>query len=155
MHGRDIGNAAVAEHWEDVLGDRDELTDAYEARGWDAYPLTPGHVTLIEDGDDLTISILLSKDELETINPLIETLEFDSVDVYRRVEGGTVFVLMAMEATDAQTSLIIPMYYSTDQIPQFESLRDAGRPVECLLRSLDDAFTNLLRIADADLFIPE
>jgi hypothetical protein len=105
---------AVLESWEHVVEDMEATAAEYRDDGWEVVELHPGDVTpLPPDHDRFGLDVLVPGDEYETVSAMVtdDGAAFDEFEVFRAVQGGHVFLVVAVEDEARQQVVLVPAYY--------------------------------------------
>lgn len=112
-----IAQAALDEHWEDVISDMQATAEEYEANGWDVEWTRPGDVTLTttdEHGDATAVfTITTPGSGYEAAGEFVEgDYEVERTEVYRAATEQAVFLVVALIDETAGAAFLFPAYYS-------------------------------------------
>lgn len=102
--------AGATEHWETLLSDVAATAEEYRERGWTVLEPVPGDVTV--DPDLPGFSVLLADNEFEDVTELLGESGVDSYRVYLGSAAGVVFAAVALEDTEAERAVLVPLYYT-------------------------------------------
>lgn len=146
--------AQVSNHWDDVLADAEATAAEYRADGWEVLELVPGDVTVLtgERGIRRGFDVVVPGDDAARLESLLADRAVDSVDAFRRVTGGMVFLLVAVEAAD-DLAVLLPLYYAASAA---DDLRRIGRSggLKLFVRSLDSSSVVSVTVADPAPLLP-
>jgi len=142
---------AVAERWETVLEDADATAAEYEEDGWETLLLHPGDVTPLT-AESFGLDVLLPGNEYEALTEAVEDATVDSFQVFRAVEEGTYYYVVAFEATEADLAVVCPLFVPGPAADRIEAqAREAGRlPIHA--RPLSDDSRVTFTSEDPELF---
>ena len=142
-------NEHVAGHWEAVVEDMEATAAGYREAGVSVLELHPGDVTLLDEGNGL--DVLVPGDEFEELETLASEATFDSYEVYRAEESGTVFALIVLEDADGERAICCPIHYDRDEIERLKRRLDDG-VLYTHIRPLADDRVVAFSYEDPDLF---
>lgn len=111
---RDAANVQAMENWDRVVADLEATAAEYEAEGWEALQLHPGDVVALsgEYGDRVGLDVLVPDDEYRELEGLLEDgVSFDAYQVFKAGSAGMVYLVVAMEDSDAEVAVLYPAYY--------------------------------------------
>jgi hypothetical protein len=117
--GEDHPLAGITDRWEAVIDDMEATAAEYRDSGWDVVELHPGDVTPLPparggevlDDDRVGLDVLVPDNEFETVESAAADVTFDSYEAYRAQAGSVVFAVVAVEASDAGLTVLVPLYY--------------------------------------------
>ena len=121
-----VDDAAV-EAWDRVVEDMEATAAEYRDDGWEVVELHPGDITpLPPDHDRFGLDVLVPGDEYETVSELVtaDGAAFDEFEVFRAVQGGHVFLVVAVEDAAREQVVLVPAYYG---------IKDAEETIEAVL----------------------
>ncbi|WP_227375292.1 DUF7529 family protein [Haladaptatus halobius] len=141
--------------WENVLSDMDATAAEYEESGWETLQLHPGDVTPLwtERDDEFGLDVLVPDNEFETLETLLDGVEFDAFEAFRALGDGLVFLVVVMEDYDAETAVCYPAYYDVQGDEKMLVDAMAAGEMHTFVRTLSDdriRFTH----DDPDVFRP-
>lgn len=117
---------AVADRWEDLLGDAQATAAEYRKKGWDVLALHPGDVTPLTD-DPFGLDVLAPSNEFDDLQDLVEDLTFDRTTVYNAEDGDARFYIVVAEARADEQAVVIPAFLSLAELPGLRQVaEDAG-----------------------------
>lgn len=154
----DPGDHPVAAAWGDVLTDMEVTASTYEDDGWETLLIHPGDVTVLdgEDGDRFGLDVLVPDNEYEAVEERIRSgFDVDDYEVFTAIDGGFVFLLMALRDRERRTAVFVPTYYSVggkDTTTMLSRANDRG-VIHTYLRRLDGEYIEFTH-DDPDLFQP-
>jgi len=148
---------SVLSSWERVVEDMEATAAEYRDDGWEVVELHPGDVTpLPPDHDRFGLDVLVGGDEYETVSEMVtdDGAAFDEFEVFRAVQGGHVFLVVAVEDAAREQAVLVPAYYG---------IKDADDTIEAVLEgdtfplhirplSIDDVVT--VEPSDPSLLLP-
>lgn len=112
-----VEQAALENHWDDVITDMQTTAEEYEDRGWDTDWTRPGDVTIVSDdayGEQTAVFAVTVPDSgYEAAGRFVEG-EYDitSTEVFRAGTEQAVFLVVALLDEDAEQAFLFPMHYS-------------------------------------------
>lgn len=142
---------AVAERWEELLGDADEIAEEYVEDGWEALVVHAGDVTP-RTGDPFGLDVLAPGDEFEALEELVEDVTFDTSHVYRREEGGARFLIVAVEAREDEVAVVVPAFLALADEGELRSTAIAEGVMYTHVRPLSDDARVTFTHDDPELF---
>lgn len=112
-----VAQAALEDHWDDVIADMRTTAEEYEERGWDTDWTRPGDVTIVTDeayGEDTAVFTVTVPDSgYEAAEAFVDG-EYDitGTEVFRAATDQAVFLVVALLDEEAEQAFLFPMYYS-------------------------------------------
>lgn len=117
----DVGHplTGVTDVWEDVVADMEATAAEYREDGWETCELHPGDVTALPvstapEQKRTGLDVLVPGDEFEKVESFVEEGSFDGYDVFRAMQSGVVFLVVAMTDEAARRAVVFPLYYRLD-----------------------------------------
>jgi hypothetical protein len=94
------------------------------------------------DGDDdpefVGLDVVVPGDEFTTLERVVADASFDEYETYRTRRGGVVFLVIAMQSAGAGRTVLLPVYYATNEARRMAELaRERGR-LRTRIRPLSD-----------------
>jgi hypothetical protein len=152
-----VPDSLSGDGWQQLNDDAEAVADEYRSDGWDVSRLTPGDITVVEEGERRGLSVLVPDDQYDAVEHQVwqTDIAFNTSDVFRRVAGGQVLTLLVQKATTAKRAVVIPLSYT---VTDLESVVDPGAENEKLrvhVRPLTvDEWVTFTQ-SDPALFLPE
>lgn len=143
--------AGATEHWEATLEDAAATAEEYRERGWTALELRPGDVTV--DPDLPGFDVLVGDDEFADLTDLLES-GVDGCRVYRGSAAGVLFAVVAVEASAAESVVLVPLYYTPGSLQTLQSAGEEAGRLATRLRRLDGT-EFVVDHANPELFFPD
>lgn len=112
-----VAQAALEDHWDDVISDLRATAEELEEQGWDTHWTRPGDVTITPDdayGEDTAVfSVTVPTPAYEAAGEFVDG-EYDvtGMEVYRAATNEAVFLVVVLMDEAAQQAFLYPMYYS-------------------------------------------
>lgn len=152
----------VLGHWEAVVEDMAATAAEYRDEGWEVVELYPGDVMPLSgqqsNGDQYGIELVVPGEDARTVQNLVSAPDaaFDSCSVFRAVESGIVFLVVAVEDSDRGVAIVFPAYYDSDDVDAQEMLEAATRNGEMrtYVRDLAADAVSTFSHEDPELFYP-
>lgn len=117
---------AVVGIWEDVVEDMAATAAEYEAEGWEALELHPGDVT-VREADPPGFDVLAPDSEYDRLAALVdEGVAFEEYRAFAAEDGGIRFLVVAAEDADAETAVLVPLYYAAGESAAESMFEAAG-----------------------------
>jgi hypothetical protein len=152
----------VLNHWDAVVEDMEATVEEYRENGWDVIDVFPGdvapvsgtHATVDRYGLDLVVPGETAKELTELVEA--PDASFDACSVFRAVQTGIVFLVIAVEDTERDIAVIAPAYYDSDDETAQEMMERALREGEMHTHFRDLAEENVATFThdDPSLFFP-
>jgi hypothetical protein len=142
-------NEHVVDHWEAVIDDMEATAEGYREADVSVLELHPGDVTVLDEGNGL--DVLVPGSEFEELETLASETTFDSYEIYRAEESGTVFALIVLEDAAGEHAICCPVYYDRDEIERLKRRLDDGT-LYTHIRPLADDRVVAFSYEDPDLF---
>ena len=99
--------------WDQVIDDMEATVDEYQEQDWDVLAIYPGDVAVLSEGTRVGLDILIPNDKYERLESLLSNdVDFEESQVFRAIEGSTVFLIIAVESPDTETAVVYPAYYN-------------------------------------------
>jgi hypothetical protein len=161
--GADHPLAGLVDRWEAVLDDMEVTAADYRENGWTVVELHPGDVTPLPpamggealDDDRIGLDVLVPDNEFETVEREAEDATFDSYDAYRAQVGSVVFAVVAVEATERELAVLVPLYYrAADSREMATRARERGH-IDLFVRPLADDRRVVFSQERPELILPE
>lgn len=136
-----VAQAALEEHWDDVIADMRATVEAYEDRGWDAEWTRPGDVTIITDeeyGEETAVFLVTVPDSgYEAAGEFVEgEYEVTETELFRAATDEAVFLVVALRDEEAKQAFFFPLYYS---LLEWTPVYGEG-PIYTRLRKIDKSY---------------
>jgi hypothetical protein len=126
------------ERWEQVTAELEGIAEAYESSGWDALTVLPNAVaTRTPEADPEGkggFDILLPDATFGSLAEYVAGRTFDAYEVFRGGGEETVYVVVAVEATEDERAVLYPAYFTEESGVALHETADAG-PLHTHLRS--------------------
>lgn len=127
--------------WQTVVEESETLAEEYEQRGWTVCAPVPGDVVPLPVPGDGEVSkigfdVLVSGEEFETLESLVADADFAEFEAYRAQEGSVVYLTLAFLAPDAETAVVVPLYYTTVEAERMLDRVRAGDPMRAYFHPL-------------------
>lgn len=132
--GRGHPLAGATDHWEATLEDATATAEEYRERGWTALELRPGDVTV--DPDLPGFDVLVGDDEFGDVTDRLAS-GVDGCRVYRGSAAGVLFAVVAVEASDGEGVVLVPLYYTPESLGALRSAADGTGHLATRIRRLD------------------
>ncbi|EMA52438.1 DUF7529 family protein [Halococcus thailandensis] len=142
-------NEHVAGHWGAVVEDMEATAAGYREAGVSVLELHPGDVTILDEENGL--DVLVPGDEFEELETLASEATFDSYEIYRAEDSGTVFALIVLEDAAGERAICCPIHYDRDDIERLKRRLDDGE-LYTHIRPLADDRVVAFSYEDPDLF---
>ncbi len=154
---RQGADPAVLDAWPAMQEDVDALAAEFRDRGWDVIEIHPGDVVSLAPGehDRWGLDVLTPDDELEAVAAAVEEAAFDELDVYRRVEGSYVFVLVVARDAPTERAILIPAYFRRDAAAPLRGYARERGEIHVHLRPLTRTPVITFSHDEPALFFPE
>lgn len=112
-----LAQAALDEHWEDVISDMQATAEEYESRGWEVEWTRPGDVTLTttdEHGDATGVFVITTPGSgYDAAGEFVDgKYTIEQTEVYRAVTDQAVFLVVALLDESSEAAFLFPIYYS-------------------------------------------
>ena len=118
---------AVADHWDELLGDADATAAEYRETGRDPLVVHTAEVGVLT-GDPFGLDAVAPDDEFAALRALADGAAFDESHVYGTVADGVRFLLVVVEAASTDEVVVVPVYLPVaDAGPLRERAGEAGR----------------------------
>jgi len=143
---------AVADQWEELLTDADQMAERYRAEGWDALVVTTRGVAVL-DGDRFGLDILAPAGEYDRLEGLVETDAVDRTHAFRTDAAGVRLVVVAAEAPAAEEAVLVPAYLSLEDVETLRERADADGAMYTHVRTLATDARVTLQHDDPELFL--
>ncbi|WP_435197365.1 DUF7529 family protein [Natronomonas sp. EA1] len=152
----------VLGHWEAVIEDMAATAAEYRENGWEVVELYPGDVAPLsgqqETGDRYGIDLVVPGEDARTVRNLVTASDaaFDACSVFRAVETGIVFLIVAVEDHERELAVVFPAYYDSDDADARDMLEAATRNGEMRthVRDLAGDAVSTFSHDDPELFYP-
>ncbi|WP_248299434.1 DUF7529 family protein [Halorhabdus amylolytica] len=133
-------NVQAGDGWQTVLDEQAGTAESYREDGWETLELHPGDSVFVDSEDRTGLDVLLSGPEYERLEAMAADHGFDEVEVFRAVEGPTVYLLIVERAREEGIAVLVPAYYDrTRASDALETVRTAGK-IRLFCRRLDDDY---------------
>jgi hypothetical protein len=147
----------VVEAWDRVVEDMAATAAEYRDDGWETVELHPGDVTpLPPDHERFGLDVLVPGDEYETVSAMVtdDGAAFDEFEVFRAVQAGHVFLVVAVEDEAREQVLLVPAYYGIkDAEDTIEAVLEQDRfPVHVRPLTIEDVVT--FEPSEPELLLP-
>lgn len=143
----------IAANWDRVRDDMAATADGYREAGWTVLELMPGDVNVLAGGERAPegpgFDVLVADDEYDRLRAAVADRSVDRYETYRAIEGGVVFLLVAIEA-EGDLAVVFPVYYPADEA---DDLRGHDS-VTTYLRSLSTDRYVTFSYANPEPFLP-
>lgn len=151
-------NEAVQSHWDQVVADMEATADAYRADDWTVLEIHPGDVVTLspERADRWGLDLLVPDDEFRDLREWVDAADadFDACEVFRAQGGGVLYLVVAMQDTDAERVVLFPAFYDPARAKgMLTAAEDAGE-MRTHLRPLTNDPVVTFTQSDPDLFAP-
>jgi len=157
----------VTDHWEAVIEDVHATADQYRADGWTVVALHPGDVTVLtgqpRTAAELTgavdrdhrvgFDVVVPGDEFERLRDALADRTVERCSVFGADGSGVVYRVVAVETTDREVAVLVPLYYDRSDVEDLLAVADDGG-LSTHVRPLQDDQVITVEHADADPFIP-
>jgi hypothetical protein len=136
-----VAQAALEDHWDDVIADMRATVEAYEDRGWDADWTRPGDVTIVTDeeyGEMTPVFLVTVPDSgYEAAGKFVDgEYEVTETEIFRAATDEAIFLVVALRDEEAEQAFFFPMYYSLlEWLPEY-----ADGPIYTRIRKIDDSY---------------
>lgn len=102
-----VAQAALEDHWDDVIADMRATVEAYEDRGWDADWTRPGDVTIVTDeeyGEETPVFVVTVPDSgYEAAGQFVDgEYEVTETELFRAATDEAVFLVVALRDEKAK-----------------------------------------------------
>lgn len=139
------------EHWEALAADATATAEEYREDGWGVLELHPGDVTMRRSMPGF--DVLVPDDELDALAELLESVDVERSEVFRATGGGVQFALVAFEAPADREAVLLPLYYTVEDVVTLDQLLEEPRVVDFRIRRLDETSVGL-SVQEVELFLP-
>ena len=157
--------------WEDTMADMEATAEQFREAGWETVELHPGAVTPLpagetEDGyvDERTgLDVLVPGDEFTAVTEAVGGIDgeegtavsYDEYEAFRAQQNDVVFLVVAMKSSEAETTVLIPLYYDVaDAAETLERVRERDE-MQLFIRPLDDSERVVFTQQSPDALLPE
>lgn len=155
----DESDRIAAHFWERISQEISGLATEYDDRGWQAFDVQVGSVTAVHDTEQKErngFSVLIPDNQFEELAKNKRFLEeFSSYELYKTNQTNLVYLVAAVEHSQARVAFLVPMYYNPSEQSlrkMFETAEKTG-VIHVTLRTLSgDNIT--LTFDDPELFKP-
>jgi len=154
----EMDDLPAADTWEDVLADMDATAASYVEDGWTVQKIHPGQVTVLdgEASDRLGLDVLVPDNEFDDVEELVEEgFTVDDYEVFTAIDGGFVFLVVALRDPETKRALLVPAYYRIAGETTTRMLVNANErgAIHTYLRTLDRSVIEFTH-EDPELFQP-
>lgn len=150
--------AQLANHWDDMIADMEATAAEYREQGWDVLELHPGDVTALaptEDRERFGLDVLVPGNEFDELQTLVEAgTSFDSYKVYRGEGSGLVLLLVVMEDSEREQTVVFPAYYNPAQSTDMQQAAHDAGTMYSHVRPLDERAIVTFTHDEPALFFP-
>jgi hypothetical protein len=126
------------ERWTQVAAELEGIAEEYRSSGWDAVTAVPESVAARRPEADPEgkggFDLLLPDDAFESLTEFVAGRRFDAYEVFRGGGEGTVYLVVAVEATESARAVLYPAYFTDESVVDLHETADAG-PLYTHLRS--------------------
>lgn len=102
--------------WEAAVDEQAAMASSYRERGWQAFELHPGDVSIragTGDDDRFGFDVVVPGAEFDDLRAIVEDgVTFDSYELYGDVESSMAVVVVAMESAADEVAVVYPLYYT-------------------------------------------
>lgn len=143
--------------WLQVIDDMEATAEAYRDRGWDAEVIHPGDVATFTDGKGRQgLELLAPDNEFDPAARLFDVCDgFSTAEVYKAVDGATVYLVIALEDAETEGALCLPAYYSHADDTAFVEMLRESEEIQIHVRPLDERRILTFAHQDPTLLLPE
>jgi len=143
-------------NWESLIEDMSAMAEEYRDRGWAALEVHPGDIAAFPgEAGRRGIELLAPDNEFDPIAAAFdETAGFETAEVFRAVDGGMVYLLFVLEASDIETAVLLPAYYSHGNETEFVEMLETAVDVPVHVRPLNERRILTFTYDDPSLFLP-
>lgn len=143
--------------WLQVIDEMEATAEAYRDRGWEAEVIHPGDVvTFTEAKGRQGLELLAPDNEFDAAAGLFDACDgFSSAEVYRAVDGATVYLVIALEDTETGGALCLPAYYSHADDTAFVKMLRESDAIPIHVRPLDERRILTFSHQDPSLLLPD
>lgn len=151
-------NERVQRHWEQAVADMEATAEEYRGEGWTVLEVHPGDVVALgpERADRWGLDLLLPDDEFHDLERWVdeEDADFDACEVFRARGGGLLYLVVAMQDTDARRAVLYPAYYDPALASSMLDAAEEAGEMRTHLRPLANEPVVTFTQSDPDLFAP-
>lgn len=152
---------SLSDLWEEFRADVDHRAESFADEGWHTERFIVGEVRPTMKGESSDgankpgLRALIPDNHFERLAELIEEGDEYSIEIYRRtVRKEAVFLLLVLQAPQAETALFIPLFYRMDDAKEMLGEAEAEGTLITEFRPLDRRTTIVLEHDDPELFTP-
>jgi hypothetical protein len=121
------------------LADADVEVDPDDGASEVRPPDADGDSVDVSDVTEFGLDVLVPDDEFEELESLLdEGVTFDSFEAFRALEDRMLFLVVAMEDSDAETAVLYPAYYDVQGASQMLEAADERGTMYTFVRTLSD-----------------
>ncbi|APE94521.1 DUF7529 family protein [Halodesulfurarchaeum formicicum] len=127
--------------WQEVVEESQSLAADYETQGWDVFAPVPGDVVPVPapGGSETTkvgLDVLVSGDEFEKLESMVETGTFDEFEAFNAQDGGLVYATVVFRSSAEETAVCLPLYYRTAEADRMLERVRGGEQLHVYLHPL-------------------
>jgi hypothetical protein len=143
-------------YWEQLIEDMDATAAEYRESGWDTIEIHPGDVsTFPGNAGRKGIELLAPDNEFEPAAEMFDEADgFEKAEVYRAVQGNTIYVLVVLEDPATENALLLPAYYNQSTETEFVRMLQQESDVKIHVRPLDERRILTFTHNNPTLFLP-
>jgi len=145
--------------WTQTLDELDALASTLSSDGWETVATQAGDTSVIppDAGDDdwFGLSMTVPGDDADRIERLVERCDLDEYDVFRRVSGERVFLVVRYLDADARAAVLVAATYARREARPVARAAEERGSVGTRLRRLDGTPVATFAHGDYQPFLPE